>query len=74
MKSLRDEILASSNEIFGVPPLMKSNPSLSLRKAGFHREAISSTAGGFLPTKADLTEKSRLLALSAFFLGRGGRT
>ena len=34
----------------------------------FLRKAISSTEGGFLPPAADLTEKSRLLTQSAFFL------
>ena len=63
-----------SDEIFGVPPQMKLNPPRpSPREAGFHREAISSTKGGFLPPAADLTEKSRLLSQSAFFLGRGRR-
>ena len=58
-----------SDEIFGVPPQMKLNPPRpSPREAGFHREAISSTKGGFLPPAADLTEKSRLLSQSAFFL------
>ena len=58
-----------SDEIFGVPPQMKLNPPHSSpREAGFHREAISSTKGGFLPPAADLTEKSRLLTQSAFFL------
>jgi hypothetical protein len=38
---------------------MKLNPPrLSPREAGFHRAAISSTAGGFHPPKADLAEKS----------------
>ena len=41
--------------------------------AGFHRDAISSTAGGFLPPTADLTEKSHSLSRMAFFLaGAGG--
>jgi len=79
----------SSDEIFGVPPQMKSNPpypvSLRLgharvltthrvaihcaraaslpREAGFHREAISSTEGGFLPPTADLIEKSTAYAV-----------
>ena len=58
-----------SDEIFGVPPQMKLNPPRpSPREAGFHREAISSTKGGFLPPAADLTEKSRLLSQSTFFL------
>jgi hypothetical protein len=46
---------------------MKSNPRPYPREAGFHRKAISSTAGGFLPLEADLTEKSTCLA-SAFFM------
>ena len=56
-----------SDEIFGVPPQMKLNPSYSPREAGFHREAISSTAGGFLPPSADLVEKSHPLSRMAFF-------
>jgi hypothetical protein len=28
------------------------------REAGFHREAISSTSGGFHPPAADFTEKA----------------
>ena len=36
---------------------MKSASSLPAL-AGFHHEVISSTAGGFLPTKADFVEKS----------------
>ena len=60
-----------SDEIFGVPPQMKLNPPRpSPREAGFHREAISSTKGGFLPPAADLTEKSRLLTQSAFSLSK----
>ena len=39
------------------------------REAGFHRKAISSTEGGFLPPEADLTEKALALA-SAFFMVR----
>jgi hypothetical protein len=42
-----------------VPPQMKLNPPRpSFREAGFHRIAISSTIGGFLPPKADLAKKS----------------
>ena len=45
---------------------MKLNPPRpSPREAGFHREAISSTEGGFLPPTADLVEKSTLA--HAFF-------
>ena len=51
-----------SDEIFGFQPQMKLNPPYpSPREAGFHRAAISSTAGGFLPPTADLTEKSTSL-------------
>ena len=43
---------------------MKLNPPRpSPREAGFHREAISSTAGGFIPPKADLVEKSTATAV-----------
>ena len=63
MKSWRchDEIRAGSDEIFGIPPQMKLNPSLSPREAGFHREAISSTEGGFIPSvRTDLAEKRQV--------------
>ena len=64
MKSSR-----GSDEIFGVPPQMKLNPPyFSPREAGFHREAISSTAGGFHPPKADLVEKSTSALQMCFFL------
>ena len=47
---------------------MKLNPPRpSSREAGFHREAISSTEGGFLPQTADLVEKKHCTR-SAFFL------
>ena len=39
-----------SDEICGVPPQMKLNPSLSPDEVGFHHEVISSTAGGFIPS------------------------
>ena len=39
------------------------------REAGFHRVAISSTEGGYIPSaRTDLTEKSHPLARMAFFL------
>ena len=59
---------------------MKSSPtasdeikSVSLYpcEARFHRVAISSTKGGFIPTKADLTEKdSELYPILSLFLVR----
>ena len=56
-----------SDEIFGVPPQMKLNPPyFSPREAGFHRVAISSTAGGFLPLKADLVEKKMPTQIKLF--------
>ena len=42
-----------SDEIFGVPPQMKLNPSYSPREAGFHREAISSHVSGIYPVRKD---------------------
>ena len=54
-----DEIRTSSDEIFSLRLQMKLNPPHNPAIAGFHREAISSTEGGFLPTKADLVGKSR---------------
>ena len=57
-----------SDEIFGVPPQMKLNPSSYPDEVGFHRVAISSTAGGFLPQKADLVEKrEQVKDLLSFF-------
>ena len=50
---------------------MKLNPPRpSPREAGFHREAISSTEGGFIPPKADLVEKST--ATAVLFSGGDG--
>ena len=59
---------------------MKSSPSASDEiksafyhpaLAGFHRVAISSAKGGFIPTKADLTEKdSELYPILSLFLAR----
>ena len=60
-----------SDEIFGVPPQMKLNPLLALpAKRDFIALAISSTAGGFIPQKADLTEKST--AFAVLFSGGDG--
>ena len=60
-----------SDEIFSLRLQMKLNPSYSPREAGFHREAISSTEGGFIPPKADLVEKKHCVR-SAFFLASVG--
>ena len=58
-----------SDEIFSLRLQMKLNPPrLSPREAGFHRAAISSTAGGFHPPKADLAEKSTSATQTCFFL------
>ena len=57
-----------SDEIFGVPPQMKLNPPSYPDEVGFHREAISSTRGGFLPpARTDLVKKSPVLANRTFF-------
>ena len=61
-----------SDEIFGVAPQMKSNPSLSPDEVGFHHEVISSTAGGFIPSeRTDLVEKKHPLSVDkgCFFSG-----
>ena len=66
-----DEIRASSDEIFGVPPHMISSlrsgksASFSCRKADFTAKPISSTEGRFLPQKADLVEKKMPTCLLA---------
>ena len=48
---------------------MKLNPPPHPDEVEFHRKAISSTEGGFIPTaRTDLVEKSHLLSQMAFFL------
>ena len=61
-----------SDEIFSLRLQMKLNPPPHPREAGFHREAISPTEGGFLPQTADLVEKSQVLRLGFFLVGDGG--
>ncbi len=65
-----DEILGVASDEICFADEIKSataNPAL----AGFHREAISSTAGAFLPQKADLVEKTHIVLVDkcVFFLG-----
>ncbi len=63
MKSEQARMKSSAQE-----PQMKLNPPRPTpREAGFHREVISSTEGGFIPPKADLVEKKHCVS-SAFFL------
>ena len=63
-----DEIRTSSDEILSLWLKMKLNPPYpSPREAGFHREAISSTAGGFLPRAADLVEKKHICIADVLF-------
>ena len=51
----------SSDEILSLRLKMKLNPPRTApREAGFHREVISSTEGGFLPPLADLAEKKHI--------------
>ena len=48
-----------SDEIFGMPPQMKLNPSSYPDEVGFHHEVISSTKDGFIPSvRTDLVEKN----------------
>ena len=57
-RATHDEIQASSDEIFGVPPQMKLNPPpLTLRSKISSRSDFTHDSG-FIPTKADLVEKS----------------
>ena len=49
----RDEIRASSDEIFGMPPQMKLNPSSYPDEVGFHHEVISSHDRGIYPVRKD---------------------
>ena len=53
------------------PPQMKLNPSSHPAKAGFHREAISPNAVGFIPSKrTDLVEKAtKFCRILSLFLG-----
>ncbi len=53
-----------SDEIFNLRHQLKLNPPTPAL-AGFHREVISSTIGGFIPQKADLVEKSEACISSA---------
>ena len=56
-----DDILTSFGKIRPIFP----------REAGFHREAISSTEGGFIPSaRTDLVEKSQVLRLGFFPQGQ----
>ena len=48
MKSSR-----GSDEIFGVPPQMKLNPSFYPDEVGFHHEVISSHDSGIYPVRKD---------------------
>ena len=50
---------------------MKSSAFTYPDEVGFHRVAISSTAGGFLPPSADLVKKA--LAFASAFLARVDR-
>ena len=50
--------------------MILNQPYPSPRKAGFHRVAISSTEGGFLPPQADFVEKSTC-SRKCFFLCKG---
>ena len=69
---MHDEIRASSDEIFGVPPQMKLNPPpLTLRSKISSRSDFIHDSG-FIPTKADLVEKSTCLRKCFFLVGDGG--
>jgi hypothetical protein len=68
-----------SDEIFGMPPQMKLNPSSYPDEVGFHHEVISSHDSGIYPSpnswrcqlRTDLVEKKRAsLRLARFFLSR----
>ena len=50
---------------------MKLNPSSHPEKAGFHREAISPTSVGFIPSqRTDLVEKAtKFCRILSLFLG-----
>ena len=61
-----------SDEIFSLRLQMKLNPPPHPREAGFHREAISPTEGGFLPPQADFVEKSTCSRKCFFLVGAGG--
>ena len=42
-----------SDEIFGMPPQMKLNPSSYPDEVGFHHEVISSHDNGIYPVRKD---------------------
>ena len=72
----RDKIRESSDEIFGVPPQMKLNPSSYPDEVGFHHEVISSHDSGIYPSpnswrcqlRTDLVEKrEQVKDLLSFF-------
>ena len=67
----------SMQTLFGGVPTTASDEIKSASylpaSAGFHRVAISSTAGGFLPQKADLVEKKSKSYDLLFFSGGDDR-
>ena len=59
-----------SDEIFGVPPQMKLNPSSYPDEVGFHHEVISSHDSGIYPVRKDgfSWKKRASQRLALFFL------
>jgi hypothetical protein len=69
---MHDEIRASSDEIFSLRLQMKLNPPpLTLRSKISSRSDFIHDSG-FIPTKADLVEKSTCFRKCFFLVGDGG--
>ena len=71
--ALQDEIRASLG--WNLQPVASDeikSASYLPASAGFHRVAISSTAGGFLPQKADLVKKEQVFRLALFLEVQAG--
>ena len=63
-----------SNEIFGVPPQMKSNPPfITCRQVDFIAERFHSAQAEFIPQQADLVKKHTFaLQTNVCFFGGDG--
>ena len=69
---MHDEIRASSDEIFSVPPQMKLNPPLLTLRSKISSRSDFIHDSGFIPQKADLVEKSTHLSVDKCVLFSGG--
>ena len=68
---MQDEIQTCLDEIFGVPPQMKSNPPNRTLQSKISPRSDFIHVSGFIPQKADLVEKdSELYPILSLFLVR----